>query len=90
MLGIMNRVRGSIVWLVGGPLPGDILRRMHQDPSGLGTVASSLAMRAIWHGDTFWAGYLKQLESLKLGHTYFYEWIVDPAHQTSLLLTPNP
>lgn len=90
MLGVMNRVRDNVRWLVGGPIPGELLNRMRRDPSGLGTVSSGLATRAVWHGDAFWARYLEGFDTLKLGHTYFYEYLVDPAHQTALLLTPKP
>ncbi len=88
-LDIMDRVRETVRWLIGGPIPNSVLNRMRRDPSGLGTVSNGLATRALWHGDAFWAGYLERFETLKLGHSYFYEWLVDPSHETSLLLTPQ-
>jgi hypothetical protein len=90
MLGVMNRVRDNVRWLIGGPIPSELLGRMRRDPAGLGTVSNGLATRAVWHGDAFWAKYLESFETIKLGHTYFYEYLVDPAHQTALLLTPTP
>lgn len=87
-LGIMNRLRDNVLWLVGGPIPGDILGRLRRDPSGLGSLSSGLVTRALWHGDAFWNDYRERFETIKLGHSYFYEWLVDPAHQSTLLLTP--
>ena len=87
-LGIMNRLRDNVRWLVGGPIPDDIRSRMRRDPSGLGTLSSGLVTRALWHGDAFWNDYRERFETIKLGQSYFYEWLSDPAHRTSLLLTP--
>ena len=39
-------------------------------------------------GDGFWAGYLQRFRMQKIGHSYFYEWMTDAKHQTTLLFTP--
>ncbi|MEQ1834740.1 MAG: insulinase family protein [Candidatus Eisenbacteria bacterium] len=83
---ILGRVRNSVRWLVGGELPADLMGRVRRDPSGLGTLASGAATRALWHGDAFWADYLQRLDRLNLGHSNFYEWLADPGHQSVLLL----
>ena len=88
---ILNRVRQSVRWLVGGELPDELIARMRRDPGGLGSVANNAASRALWHGDAFWADYLGRLDRLRMGHSNFYEWLTDPAHQTVVLLvSPKP
>lgn len=86
---ILGRVRRSVRWLVGGELPDELVARVRRDPSGLGTLASSTATRALWHGDAFWADYLERFDRLNLGHSNFYEWLADPGHQTVVLLQPG-
>lgn len=87
-LPILNRMRQSVRWIIGGELPQDLIVRMRRDPAGLGTLSGNMATRALWHGDAFWADYLGRFDRLNLGQSYYYEWLTDPAHQTVLLLTP--
>jgi hypothetical protein len=87
-LPIMSRMRQSVRWLVGGELPVELLDRLRRDPSGLGTVSGNMATRALWHGDAFWNDYLQRLDRLQMGHSNYYDWMTDPAHQAVLLLTP--
>jgi hypothetical protein len=47
---IMERVRQSVAWLLGGPMSPDLRRGMARDPAALGTVASGMATRAIRQG----------------------------------------
>ena len=86
---IMDRMRQSVRWIVGGELPVELIQRVRGNPSGLATLSGGMAARALWHGDAFWADYLRRLDALKIGHNYYYEWLTDPAHQTVLLLTPS-
>ena len=90
MLPILDRMRYSMAWLLGAPMPPEIVKRMQGEPAGLGTLTSGMATRAVWYGDPFWAGYLERFMTLKLGHSSFYEHMADAAHQTTLLLTPAP
>ena len=48
-----------------------------------------MATRALWMGDAYWADYLRRFRSLKIGHNYWYEWLADANHQTTLLLVPT-
>jgi hypothetical protein len=85
---IMNRVRKSVRWMVGGELPGTVLDTFRAEPNTMGSLSAGLATRALWRGDAFWAGYLANLDRLALGHSNYYEWLADAKHQTLLLLTP--
>ncbi|HEY6195277.1 MAG TPA: hypothetical protein VI504_09570, partial [Candidatus Eisenbacteria bacterium] len=87
---MLDRVRQSVRWLLGGELPVEVLARFRAEARTMGTLSSGMATRALWRGDPFWARYLGQLDRLALGHNYFYEWLADPKHQTLLLFTPGP
>ncbi len=85
---ILNRVKRSVAWLMGGELPRELKGRMQADAGGLGTLSSGMATRALLLGDGFWADYLARFDRMLIGHNYFYEWISAPEHQSTLLLTP--
>ena len=85
---ILDRVRASVRWLLGGELPRDVKARLRSEAGGLGTLSNGLATRALWMGDRFWDDYLRRFDRLKIGHGYFYEWITDARHQITLLLVP--
>jgi len=87
---LMVRMKLSVRWLLGGTIPPDILRRMAEEPGGLGTLSNGLATRALWKGDGFWKDYLDRFDRLLIGHSVFYPWITQPEHQSLLLLTPAP
>jgi hypothetical protein len=86
---MMDRLRKSVRWLIGGELPSDILSRMRSDAGSMGTLSNGMATRALWKGDLFWADYLARFDRLALGHSNFYDWISDKQHQVLLLLTPQ-
>ena len=88
MAHILNRLKRSVSWLVGGELPTELRLRLRSDPAGLGTLSSGVASRALWMGDPFWQDYVARFDRLLVGHSYFYEWISKPEHQSTLLLTP--
>lgn len=86
--GILDRMRYSVRWLMGGSIPDELVQRMQRDAGGLGTLAAGMAGRAVWKGDAFWADYLARFDRLSVGHANFHDWLRDPSHQTVLLLTP--
>src|SRR5439155_24332815 len=85
---LLDTVRRGVRGLMGGELPLEVRRRLRADARGLGTVSDVMATRALWKGDAFWSDYLHRLDELKIGHTFFYGWVANPSHQTTLLLTP--
>ena len=85
---VLDGIRRSVSWLLGDLIPIEIMTRLKTDPGGLGTLSNNMATRALWMGDGFWAGYLQRFRTQKIGHSYFYEWMTDAKHQTTLLLTP--
>ena len=87
-MSLLDTVRRGVRWLMGGELPLEVRRRLRADARGLGTLSDVMATRALWKGDAFWSDYLHRLDELKIGHTFFYGWVANPSHQTTLLLTP--
>jgi hypothetical protein len=85
---VLDGVRRSVSWLLGAEIPREIMARLRSDPGGLGTLSNGLATRALWLGDAFWADYLRRFQMQRIGHSYFYEWLADAKHQSTLLLTP--
>jgi len=85
---LMDQMRRSVRWLLGGELTPEVLAEFRRAPGGLGTVSNGLATRALWMGDAFWTDYLHRFDTLRIGHSYYYEWLSDQAHQTLLLLRP--
>lgn len=83
-------IRRSVGWLIGAPLPPSAKEQIRKQPGSLGTLATSMASRALWRGDEFWAGYLERFEATHRGHNTFTGWMSDPAHQATLLFTPKP
>jgi hypothetical protein len=85
----LESVRRSVGWLLGDVIPREVMDRLRTDSGGLGTLSNGLATRALWRGDAFWTDYLRRFKSLRIGHSYYYEWLADAKHQTTLLLTPG-
>jgi len=86
---VLEAVRRSVRWLLGDVLPREILARVSVDPGALATISNGIATRALWMGDAYWADYLRRFKSLKIGHNYWYEWLADAKHQTTLMLVPS-
>jgi hypothetical protein len=85
---VLDGIRHSVAWLLGDVMPHAVIAHVRSDPGALATLSSGMATRALWKGDAFWADYLRRFKSLKIGHNYYYEWLADTKHQTTLLLTP--
>jgi hypothetical protein len=87
-MAILDQARGVTGWLIGGDLPGMLLRHARRDPGTLGTLAGTAAHRALWRGDAFWAEYRRRFETSPLAPGYFYSALVDPRRQIGVLFTP--
>jgi hypothetical protein len=85
---VLDGIRRSVSWLLGGVIPPEVMNHLRTDPGGLATISNGIATRSLWMGDAFWNDYLRRFLTLKIGHNYFYEWMADTDHQTTLLLTP--
>lgn len=85
---LMDRVRASMQWLLGGPMPPALVAQLGREPSGLGTLATNQAARVLWKGDAFWLRYLGVFLTSPYDHTYWIEPLMHHDRQARLLLLP--
>jgi hypothetical protein len=65
----------------------DLRRRIAIDPTGLHTLARSLAACSMWGGLDFWADYRRRFEALRPGGLdAWIRYFAAPEHQIRLLL----
>lgn len=86
---MLDLLRRSIAWLVGGPMPPSVLESARANPGALGTLANSMARRALWRGDAFWNDYLRRVLTTRYSHNIFTPWMDDPKHQVTLVFLPR-
>jgi hypothetical protein len=100
---IISRLRGSLVgddvykrlaeslrWQLGGPLSRTLRDRALNESSVLGTLASTMAARSLWLGETFWQGYLGRLDAEPSGSFDRISGYVEAReHQVRLLFHPG-
>ena len=86
---MLEVLRASVDWLIGGPLPPTVREQMRDRAGALGTLAGSMATRALWRGDAFWDLYRRRFETTLIGHNSFVKWMADPSHQVALLFVPG-
>ena len=84
-----DRMALGVAWLLGGPVPRELLRRMKRDPSALSTLASSIAARERYADESFWLGYRTRLARRRgPDEAWWAGYFNDPSHQVQLVLTP--
>lgn len=79
----------GVAWLLGDPLPDEILMRATRDPGVIATLANNQAVRELWGGEPFWSEYRSKLtpEHMK----QFAQWsgyVLDPRNRVKILLRP--
>ncbi|MEK7824654.1 MAG: insulinase family protein [Candidatus Eisenbacteria bacterium] len=84
-----DELRVNHRWLFGGELTPSLLRRIRQHSGTLHTLASTLAVRALWGSEEFWARYLARFsDPLVTGGARWTDYFESPDHVVRLLLTP--
>ena len=86
---MFEELRVNHAWVLGGPLTPPLRERVRQHAGTLQTLASSMALRALWGSEAFWATYRQHFMDSRL--TGGDDWIVPfqtPQRQIRLLLTP--
>ncbi len=85
-----DEVRENNQWLFGGELTPALLERMRSHSGNLHTLASTLAVRALWGSEEFWARYLARFtEANATGGGRWTDYFESPDHMVRLLLTPE-
>ena len=80
----------GVTWLLGDPMPHEILMRTVRDPGVLATLSSNQAVRELWGGEPFWREYRSRLRPEHMKD--FYSWVtylLDPQHRVQVLLRPS-
>ncbi len=84
-----DELRVNHQWIFGGPLTPSLLQRMRRHSGTLHTLASTLAVRAMWGSDEFWARYLKRfMDPHWAGGEKWTEYFQAPDHIVRLLIAP--
>jgi hypothetical protein len=87
---IYAEYRHNLLWMLGGPMGRAVLASVRSDPAALNFLNVSIASRALWGSEEFWAEYRDRFgapdspDFLSWG-----EWLLDPAHRVRLLLVPQ-
>lgn len=82
-------LRVNHAWIFGGPLTPPFRTRIRQHTGTLHTLASTLAVQALWGSREFWALYLQRFLDPKItGGERWADYYQDPAHVVRLLMTP--
>jgi hypothetical protein len=85
-----NRIMVGVAWLLGGPVPRDLLKRMRRDPSALSTLASNIAAREQYADESFWLDYRTRLAHRRgPNEAWWAGYFNDPSHQVQLVLSPT-
>lgn len=77
----------GVAWLVGDPLPPEMLVRARRDPRMLATLAANQAVRELWGGEPFWNEYRRKLVPDRMKE--FHIWVIyllDQANRVKVLL----
>jgi hypothetical protein len=82
-------VLDNVAWLLGGPIPVPILKRMRTDPGVLYTLCSGMTAREHWGGEAFWSGYRERFrEAANSGLAGWPAYYLTRSHQAELRLLP--
>jgi hypothetical protein len=84
-----DEARSDNQWLFGGTLAPKFLERMRNHSGPLHTLGSTLAVRALWGSEEFWAEYLARFTDPNATHgDVWSDYFKDPHRIVRLLLTP--
>jgi hypothetical protein len=57
---LADRLKTSLGWLMGGPIPENLLRQLPREATPLATLANTAAVRELWGGEEFWRVYRRR------------------------------
>jgi hypothetical protein len=87
---VYDRIRRGAGWLLGAPFPLPLLRRARSEPGMLLTLASSMAARATWGDETFWASYRRRFDqNLETDWVYWRGYFAALKNQVEMRLLPG-
>jgi hypothetical protein len=87
--GFYDNVRTGMDWLLGGPLPKELLPRIRVDPPSLITLSMSMATREMTGGETFWSDYRRRFAQEPLRDVdYWRAYFAKGSNRIELKLVP--
>jgi hypothetical protein len=83
----IDAVKRGVFWMLGGAMMPDLLAGARSQPGMVASLASTMAVRAVWQPESFWAGYRERFAMVReLPIETWTGWAMDPAHQVRLVL----
>ena len=84
----LESLRAGVGWLLGAPLPHEILPRFQKNPGLLVLLSSSAASRELWGGEALWAPYRRLMDRCNIDEVGLVARARNPRNQVRLMLTP--
>jgi len=87
---VFEQMRVGLLWLLGGPMSEEQLKRARRDSSALHILARSTAGRDLFGGEAVWGPYRERFAALPNGG--FQTWMdyyAAPEHQVRLTMGPS-
>jgi hypothetical protein len=82
-------VRANSIWLLGGPMAPMMVATVRKAPAGLQMLATSMAARALWGSEEFWAVYRRRfMDRRASGVGRWALYAQAPEHRVELLFVP--
>jgi len=87
---MVAQLRENIEWLFGGKLQPSLLQQLQREPTSLGTLANSAAVRELWGGEAFWSRYRQRFERADRGDwERGLKWLGDAQRHLVRLYVPR-
>jgi hypothetical protein len=84
-----EELRVNHIWLLGGSLTPPLLKRLREHSGTMHTLANTLAVRALWGSEAFWADYRARFADARLaGGERWTRHFRSPENHVRLLLVP--
>jgi hypothetical protein len=84
----LESVKEGVMWLVGGPLPGDMRRSVARTPGIIYQLGASLAVREMTGGEAFWSAYRQRLSGVWMDLRAWRKYFELPQHQVRVIAVP--
>jgi len=85
---LLESLRNGVEWMLGAPVPPEMLSRFRQIPGLLALLSSTGASRELWGGEAVWAPYRAQFEKTSIDAVGLMALIGDARAQSRILLVP--
>lgn len=81
---------GSVQWMLGGPMPGQVLDDVRRDGAALNYLCNALATRELTGGEEFWARYRDRFDLRRNPQLPTWAgYVAAPRNQTMLMMVPR-